>query len=127
MMVIDRPGFAVSAGLHDIASLDPQIATVHPAGLPERLLKGRRHRLRFKIASPMLDRTPTRRTVPASCAHATRGHAAAAPPTSVMNSRRLMWSLKLRTTHYHMIEKTRIAHRSIFAHPTSATGHSVPN
>ena len=44
--------------------------------------------------------TPMRRIRSPCCARATIGHAAA-PPRSVMNSRRLMCSLRLRVTPYH--------------------------
>ena len=36
------------------------------------------------------------------CARATSGHAAAAPPTSLMNARRLMRLPRPRTTAYHI-------------------------
>jgi len=39
------------------------------------------------------------------CARAASGHATAAPPASVMNSRRRMCSLAQRVVPYHIVEK----------------------
>src|SRR6516165_8794280 len=41
-------------------------------------------------ASPVVSSMPMRQTLPAGCARAARVHAAAAPPMSVMNARRLV-------------------------------------
>ena len=49
-------------------------------------------------------RTPISRTRSACCARATIGHAAAAPPSSVMNSRRFMARpLRPEAPHYHTL------------------------
>jgi hypothetical protein len=42
--------------------------------------------------------TPTRRMRSLGCARAASGHAAAAPPSSVMNSRRFNWSNCIRSS-----------------------------
>jgi hypothetical protein len=57
----------------------------------------------------------------ACCARATSGHAAA-PPSIVMNSRRLMGSPQAEDHTLPQCGKSRIVHHSILAHPTSATG-----
>jgi hypothetical protein len=67
-------------------------------------------------------RNPMIGNLPACCARIVSGHAAA-PPTSVMNSRRLMGIASVRGSHPIISSKSRIVHHSILAHPTSATGH----
>jgi hypothetical protein len=59
-------------------------------------------------------------------ARAPTGHAAAAPPSNVMNSRRLMGILSLRGSHPTTSSKSRVVHHSILAHSTSATGQNEP-
>src|SRR5262249_35462366 len=55
------------------------------------------------------------------CARAASGHPAAAPPTSVMNSRRLTGQpLKQRVLHYHAVGC--IVHHGKFWMPMSALG-----
>jgi len=55
------------------------------------------------------------------CARAASGHPAAAPPTSVMNLRRLTgWPLKQRLLPYHAVGG--IVHHSKFWLPMSALG-----
>ena len=50
-------------------------------------------------------RKPIRATLRTCCAPAASGQAAAAPPTSVMNCRRLMASILAETTPYHMLDR----------------------
>src|SRR6516165_7779406 len=64
---------------------------------------------------------PIVRTLVGCCARAASGHAAVAPPTSVMNSRRLTsWSIKQRGLPYHAIDC--IVHHGKFWLPISALG-----
>ena len=66
-------------------------------------------------------KSPIRRLRPGCCARAASGHPAAAPPTSVMNSRRLTGRpLKQRALPYHAVGC--IVHRGNFWLPMSALG-----
>ena len=79
--------------------LDLDVAVFHPSKRLKSLSKGRNPGVSFRI---VLGRCPckntTRRSRSACCARAASGHAAAALPRSVMNSRRFM--CPVRTTPY---------------------------
>ena len=78
-------------------SVDPHVAAVDPAQLLQSLQERRDASLRFRIVRAVMS-TPMRRIRSGCCARAASGHAAA-PPISVMNSRRLMgFVLRPRTT-----------------------------
>ena len=65
--------------------------------------------------------TPMRRIRSRCCARAASGHAAAAPPSSVMNSRRLMCSLRLRVTPYRTVHRNCVVHHSKFWPPMTGS------
>jgi hypothetical protein len=68
-----------------------------------------------------------RRIRSACCARAASGHAAAALPTSAMNSLRLMgFALRPRTKHYHTIEQELCFASQQNKTRVSALGHSLP-
>jgi hypothetical protein len=70
------------------------IATVRPSTQPSccsRCTNAAVHGLQPE--AELEPRKPMVGSLPACCARATTGHAAAAPPSSVMNSRRLMWDM----------------------------------
>src|SRR5438128_164983 len=76
------------------------------------------------VAAPFIS-TPTRRTGPDCCARAASGHAAAAPPSSVMNLRRLMDSPSSaygRTLPHPLCEKAAV-HSSKIDHSMAEMGH----
>src|SRR5262245_65734933 len=60
------------------------------------------------------------------CALAASGHAAAAPPSSVMNERRLMGTLvRLRAAHYTPLRKNAAVHHSKNCALMSQMGHEL--
>jgi hypothetical protein len=73
------------------AGIDPQIATLAPSQLAERACVNAACRAcpSASFAARYVS-TPMRRTRSSCCARATSGHDTAAPPSSVVNSRRLM-------------------------------------
>ena len=70
------------------ASVDPDVAALRPPELLESLPECGDEGLSFRSLSAYPISTPIRRIPPGCCARAASGHAAAAPPSSVMNSRR---------------------------------------
>jgi|ERR1700756_2402353 hypothetical protein len=73
------------------AVIDPYVAAVSPARLLQSLHERRDAGLAYRVGSSDQTgiSTPMRRTCAGCCAHAGSGHTIAAPPSSVMNSRRL--------------------------------------
>ena len=75
------------------ADVDLHVAAVGPAQLLQPLQERREAGLSFRIVRGQLMSTPMRRIRSPCCARAASGHAAAAPPSSVMNSRRFILAL----------------------------------
>jgi hypothetical protein len=71
--------------------LDRNCATLDPAEFVQTLHKGSQPR--FQVAVEPAPKKPIVGSFPVCCARAMSGHAAAAPPISVMNSGRLMSSI----------------------------------
>ena len=73
------------------AGVDPHVAAVGPAQLLQPLQECRDAGLRFRIVRGRgHEHADAPHRARACCARAASGHAAAAPPSSVMKSRRLM-------------------------------------
>ena len=72
------------------ADVDPHVAADAPAQLLQLLQERPDAGLKFWIVRGAGSSTPMRRIRSPCCARAASGHAAAAPPRSVMNSRRCM-------------------------------------
>src|SRR5262245_31253781 len=78
------------------ASIDPQIAAVHPAQFLQLLDERSALRPSFRIAlRPAHQYADAPHPLAGCCARAASGHATAAPPSSVMNSRRLLSNMGL--------------------------------
>src|SRR5262249_9720383 len=71
-------------------NVDPCVAPDRPAPFLKSLMEHCDAGLSFRIVSGRVHGTPMRRVFSRCCARAASGHAAAAPPMIVMNSRRLI-------------------------------------
>jgi hypothetical protein len=67
-------------------------------------------------------RKPMVGSFPGCCARVASGQVAAAPPSSEINSRRLMCSLRLRVTLYHTVLRYCVVHHSKFWPPMTGSG-----
>src|SRR5262249_36065 len=74
------------------AIVDPQIATFAPAQLLQGLLEDGDAGLTFRIVRGRVHQHANTATSSGCCARATNGHAKAAPPRTLTNSRRLIAS-----------------------------------
>ena len=88
-----RPGGSVAVGIgRGPARVDPHVATDGPAQLPQRLLERLNAGLIFRIVRGCGHEHTDAPHSAGRCALAASGHPAAAPPSSVMKSRRLIRS-----------------------------------
>ena len=76
------------------AIINPQISAIRPAQLLQAMDKGRGKGLSLGIAFAVCHQHTDAPYAVALCARTVKGHAAAAPLTSLMNSRRLIASLE---------------------------------
>ena len=72
------------------SKVNPCVAPLRPAELLEALAERSDPSLSFMVALRIRHQHPMRRTRSTCCALAASGHTAAAPPSSVMNSRRFI-------------------------------------
>ena len=112
---------------HRPARVDTDIAALGPAELlkfvPERGNVG----LSSGLLSAYAIRAPIRRTTSVCCAGAPSGHAAAAPPISMMNSRRLMGHPCRRAHPTTSWSKGRVVRHSKFDPLMTGLGQPLPS
>ena len=72
------------------AMIKSKVAALHPSQFLQRLMERLHHRLRFQIAFGKVRQHANSPHALGCCARAASGHAAAAPPSRVMKSRRII-------------------------------------
>ena len=75
------------------ANIDPHVAAIGPAQFLQALQERPRRACACLSSAAKLMITPMRRIRSPRCARAASGHAAAAPPSSVINSRRFIFAV----------------------------------